>query len=185
METILQDFRYGLRMLRKNPGFTAVAMITLALGIGANTAIFSVANAVLLRGLPYKNPESLVLIWNHEHADGDNPRAQMSFTDIDDYRTQSRVFDGVVSFGDWNAVFSDSGPSPERISGMQVGNGYFALMRVQPLLGRDFLPEEQVEGKDQVIVLGYGLWERRFAADPNIVGKRITLSARPYTVRYE
>jgi putative ABC transport system permease protein len=181
MDTILQDLRYGLRMLRKNPGFTAVAMITLALGIGANTAIFSVANAVLLRALPYKDADSLVLLWNDEHADGDNPRAQLSFTDIDDYRAQSHSFENAVSFGDWNAVFSDSGP-PERIPGMQVADGYFSLMHVQPLLGRDFLPEEQIDGKDQVVILGYGLWQRRFGGDPNIVGRHITLSARPYTV---
>ncbi len=181
METLLHDIRYGLRMLRKNPGFTAVAMLTLALGIGANTAIFSVANAVLLRALPYKDPDRLVLLWSAEHADGDNPRAQLSFTDIDDYRTQAQVFENVVSFGDFSAVFSDSG-SPERIPGMQVADGYFSLMQVQPLLGRDFLPEEQIDGKDQVVVLGYGLWQRRFGSDPEIVGKHITLSARSYTV---
>jgi putative ABC transport system permease protein len=181
METLLHDIRYGLRTLRKSPGFAALAIITLALGIGANTAIFSVANAVLLRALPYKDPGSLVLIWSVEHADGENPRGQQSFTDIDDYRRQTDVFDSVVSFGDYSAVFSDSG-SPERIPGMQVGEGYFSLMRVQPLLGRDFLPEEQIEGKDQVVVLGYGLWQRRFAADPEIVGKHITLSARSYSV---
>jgi|HubBroStandDraft_1064217.scaffolds.fasta_scaffold00049_17 putative ABC transport system permease protein len=181
MQVFLQDFRYAVRQLRKSPGFTAVALLTLALGIGANTAIFSVANAVLLRALPYRDPDSLVLIWSHEHADGDNPRAQLSFTDIDDYRTQSKVFDNVVSFGDWSAVFSDSG-SPERIPGMQVADGYFSLMRVQPLLGRDFLPEEQIDGKDQVVILSYGLWQRRFAGDPGIVGTHITLSERPYTV---
>jgi putative ABC transport system permease protein len=181
METLLYDVRYGLRTLRKSPGFLALAIITLALGIGANTAIFSVANAVLLRALPYKDPGSLVLIWSVEHADGENPRGQQSFTDIDDYRRQTDVFDSVVSFGDYSAVFSDSGSS-ERIPGMQVGEGYLSLMRVHPLLGRDFLPEEQIEGKDHVVVLSYGLWQRRFAADPQIVGKHITLSARSYAV---
>jgi predicted permease len=181
MDTLWKDIRYGMRILRKGPGFTAVAMITLALGIGANTSTFSVANAVLLRALPYKDADRLVLIWGDEHASGGSVRDQLSFTDIDDYRRQSHAFEGVVSFGDWNAVFSDAG-SPERIPGMQVGDGYLSLMRVKPLLGRDFLPEEQLDGKDQVVVLGYGLWQRRFAGDPGIVGKRITLSARPYTV---
>jgi putative ABC transport system permease protein len=180
METLLNDIRYGLRMLRKSPGFTAVAVVTLALGVGANTAIFSVANAVLLRALPYKDADRLVLIWGDEHNQNGDARDQVSFTDIDDYRNQSKVFDSVVTFGDWNAVFS--GGTPERIPGMQVGDGYLSLMRVQPLLGRDFLPEEQIDGKDQVVILSYGLWQRRFNADAGIVGKHITLNARPYTV---
>jgi putative ABC transport system permease protein len=177
---LLQDFRYALRQLRKSPGFAVVAIITLALGIGANTAIFSVANAVLLQPLPYKDADRLVLIWGDQHSSG-GPRDQLSFTDIDDYRTQSRVFESVVSFGDWSATFSDSG-SPERIPGMQVGDGYLSLMKVKPLLGRDFLPEEQINGKDQVVILEYGLWQRRFGGDPGVVGKRITLNARPYTI---
>jgi putative ABC transport system permease protein len=180
METSLQDIRYALRMLRKSPGFTAVAVTTLALGIGANTAIFSVVNAVLLRALPYKNPNSLVLIWSDQRTRGDN-RSQLSFTDIDDYRTQNRVFENVVAFGDWDAVFSGSA-SPELIPGMQVADGYFSLMGAPPLLGRGFLPEEQVDGKDRVIVLGYGLWQRRFGGDPGIVGKQITVRQEPYTV---
>jgi putative ABC transport system permease protein len=179
METLLQDIRYGCRMLRKSPGFTAVAVITLALGIGANTAIFSVVNAVLLRVLPYKNPNSLALIWSDQRA-GDN-RSQLSFTDVDDYRTQNHVFENVVAFGDWSAVFSGMG-TPELIPGMQVGDGYFSLMGAQPLLGRGFLTEEQIDGKDQVIVLGYGLWQRRFGGDPGIVGKQIAVRQQPYTV---
>jgi putative ABC transport system permease protein len=180
METFLQDVRYGLRTLRKSPGFAAVAIITLALGIGANTAVFSVVSAVLVNDLPYKDSKSLVLIWSDERDRGDN-RAQLSATDIDDYRSGNHVFENVTSFGDWSAVFSDPG-TPERIPGMQVGDGYFSVMGVSPLLGRAFLPEEQIEGKDQVVILGYGLWQRRFAADPGIVGRQITLSARSYTV---
>jgi putative ABC transport system permease protein len=179
METLLQDVRYGCRMLVRSPGFTAVAVITLALGIGANTAIFSVVNAILLRALPYKNPNSLALIWSDQRT-GDN-RSQLSFTDVDDYRAQNHVFENVVAFGDWSAVFSGEG-SPELIPGMQVGDGYFALMGAQPLLGRGFLPEEQTDGKDQVVVLGYGLWQRRFGGDPGIVGRQITVRQQPYTV---
>jgi putative ABC transport system permease protein len=179
METLLQDIRFGCRMLVKSPGFTAVAVITLALGIGANTAIFSVVNAVLLRALPYKNPNSLALIWSDQRS-GDN-RSQLSFTDVDDYRAENHVFENVVAFGDWSAVFSGMG-TPELIPGMQVGDGYFSLMGAQPLLGRGFLPEEQVDGKDQVIVLGYGLWQRRFGGDLGIVGKQIAVRQQPYTV---
>jgi putative ABC transport system permease protein len=180
MSGLIQDIRYGLRQLRKSPGFTAVALTTLALGVGANTAIFSVVNAVLIRALPYKNPDSLVLVWSDDRDAGNN-RGQLSFTDGDDYRTQSHVFENLVTFGDWSAVFSDPG-TPERIPGMQVADGYFELLDARPFLGRTFLPEEQIEGMDQVIILGYGLWQRRFAGDREIVGKQITLSARSYTV---
>ena len=180
METLFQDIRYGLRTARKSPGFTAVAVITLALGIGANTAIFSVVDAVLLRALPYKNPASLTLLWQRDEKSGSD-RDQVSYTDVEEYRTQNHAFQSMVAFGDWNAVFSGPG-TPERIPGMQVGDGYFSLMGAQPLLGRAFLPEEQIDGKDQVVILGYGLWQRRFAGDPGIVGKQVTLSARSYTV---
>jgi putative ABC transport system permease protein len=167
-------------MLMKSPGFTAVAVITLALGIGANTAIFSVVDAVLLRALPYKEPARLALLWSKDLKTGDD-RDQLSFTDVEEYRTKNHVFQNIVAFGDWTGVFSDRG-TPERIPGMQVADGYFSLMGVQPLLGRAFLPEEEIDGKDQVIILGHGLWQRRFAGDPGIVGKQIRLSARSYTV---
>jgi putative ABC transport system permease protein len=179
MNGLIQDIRYALRQLRKSPGFTAVAVITLALGIGANTAIFSVANAVLLRNLPYKNPESLVLLWS-VGRDGNN-RDQSSFTDLDDYRSENRVFENIVPFSDWSATFIGGG-DPARIPGMQVGDGYLQLMGTKPFLGRDFLPEEQIEGKDNVLILTYGLWQQRFGGDRNVVGRQINLSGKPYTV---
>ena len=179
METLLQDLRYGLRMLRKSPGFTFVAVLTLALGIGANTAIFSVVNAVLIRALPYRNPQQLVLIWSDEQKG--SARDQLSYTDIDDYRTQSHSFQNVVAFADWSATFTGNG-DPARIPGVQVSDGYFSLMGARPVLGRDFLPEEQIEGKDQVIILTYGLWQSRFGGDSQIVGKQVSLSGKQYTV---
>lgn len=178
MNGFLQDVRYAVRQLQKSPGFAAVAIVTLALGIGANTAIFSVANGVLVRDLPYNDPQRLTLLWS---VGSDDNRDQLSATDIDDYRSQNHVFENVVAFGDWNAQFSGPGdPSP--IAGMQVGDGYLQLMRLKPMLGRDFLPEEQIEGKDQVIILTYGLWQSRFGGDPQVVGKQITLSGKPYTI---
>ena len=179
MNGLLHDLRYGLRQLRKAPGFTIVAVLTLALGIGPNTAIFSVADAVLLRNLPYKNASSLVLLWSVQH-DGSN-RDQNSFTDLDDYRSQNQVFENIVPFGDWSATFIGAG-EPARIPGMQIGDGYFRLMRAKPLLGRDFLPEEQMEGKDNVIILTYGLWQQRFGSDRNVVGRQINLGGKPYTI---
>jgi putative ABC transport system permease protein len=179
MTGLFQDLRYAIRQLRKNPGFTLVAVLTLALGIGANTAIFGVANGVLIRSLPYSDPQQLALLWT-SGSEGNN-RAQLSFTDIDDYRTLNHVFENVVPFGNWNATFSGAG-DPTPLPGMQVGDGYFSLMRVKPMLGRDFLPEEQIEGRDRVIILGYGLWQTRFAGDPKVVGRQIRLSGRPYTI---
>jgi len=177
---LFENIRYAVRQLRRSPAFTAVALVTLALGIGANAAIYSVVNALLLRPLPYKESDRLVLLWGVDTLTGDS-RDQMSFTDGEEYRTHNHTIQNLVAFGDWSAVFSEPG-SPERIPGMQVSDGYFSLMGVQPLLGRAFLPEEQIEGKDQVVILGYGLWQRRFGGDRAIVGKQITLSARPYTV---
>lgn len=183
MAEILQNVRYALRQLRKSPGFVCVAVVTLALGIGANTAIYGVVNAVLLRALPYKSSDQLALIWSTDKKTFNN-RDQFSFTDIEEYRARNHTLEDIVAFGDWNAVFggNESSASPERIPGMEVGDGYFSLMRVQPLLGRGFLPEEQIEGKDQVVVLGFGLWQRRFASDPSVIGRKIALSGRPYTV---
>jgi putative ABC transport system permease protein len=183
MAEILQNVRYALRQLRKSPGFVCVAVVTLALGIGANTAIYGVVNAVLLRALPYKSSDQLALIWSTDKKTFNN-RDQFSFTDIEEYRARNHTLEDIVAFGDWNAVFggNESSASPERIPGMQVGDGYFSLMRVQPLLGRGFLPEEEIEGKDQVVVLGFGLWQRRFASDPSVIGRKIALSGRPYTV---
>jgi putative ABC transport system permease protein len=178
MTGLFQDLHYAIRQLRKSPGFTVVAVVTLALGIGANTAIFSVANGVLLRDLPFQDPQRLALLWSVGR--GDN-RDQLSFTDIDDYRSQNHVFENVVAFGNWSATFTGA-DTPARIPGMQVSDGYLSLMRVKPLLGRDFLPEEQIEGKDQVILLTYGLWQDRFAGDPQIVGRQLNLGGKPYTI---
>src|SRR2546423_1551727 len=180
MDTLLQDIRFGARMLFKSPGFTAVAVISLALGIGANTAVFSVVNAVLLKTLPYRDPQSVVLVGGEDKAAGSS-RGQMSATDVADYRARNHVFEEIATYSDFRPVFSGNG-EPERIPGAQVGDGFFTVMHAQPLLGRVFTAEEQVDGKDLVVVLGYGLWQRRFGGDPNIVGQTIKLSARTYTV---
>ena len=182
MDAIFRDIRYGVRMLVKNPAFTAVAVISLALGIGANTAVFSVVNAVLLKSLPFKDPESLVLIWgdagNQDRLKGRN---QLSATDVADFRKQSTSFEEVSIFMAWNPIVSGDSEA-ERVPAIQVGDGFFKVMRGTPLLGRVFTPEEQTQGKDFVIVLGYGLWQRRYNSDPSIVGKTILLNSRPYTV---
>lgn len=180
MDTLLQDIRFGARMLFKSPSFTAVAIISLALGIGANSAVFSVINAVLLKALPYHEPQSIVLVWGEDKASGSS-RGQMSATDVADYRARNHVFEEISTYTDFRPIFSGDA-EPERVPGAQVGDGFFTVMHAQSLLGRVFTAEEQQDGKDLVVVLSYGLWQRRFAGDPNIVGKTIKLSARNYTV---
>jgi len=178
MQTLLQDIRYGIRMLAKNPGFAAVAILTLALGIGANTAIFSVLNAVFLKSLPYHDPERLVLIWG---ADKDSQRNQVSFSDSIDFRAQNHVFEDVASFGNWDPVLTGSG-EPEHIPALLVTDGYFKVMDARPLLGRTFLPEENYDGRDYEAILTYGLWRNRFGGDPGIVGRSIVLNGHLHTI---
>jgi putative ABC transport system permease protein len=182
MDTFFRDLRYSVRLLIKSPALTAVAVLSIALGIGANTTVFSVINAVLLKSLPYKDPQSLVLVWgdarNQENLKKHN---QVSATDIADIRSQSSVFEDVATYSGWYPIMSGDSEA-ERIPAIQVGDGFFKIMKGQPLLGRTFTKEEQEDGKDLVIVLSYGLWQRRFGGDPSIVGKSISLNGRPYNV---
>ena len=180
MSTLLQDIRYALRMLAKSPGFTTAALLSLALGIGANTAVFSVVNAVLVKALPYHEPERLVLVWGKDKTQ-DAHRGQVSATDIVDVRARNRVFEEISTYTDFRPVLTGAG-EPERIFGAQVGEAFFDVMHAKPLLGRVFTAEEQAQGKDYVAVLSYALWQKRFAGDPDIIGKTINFSARPYTV---
>jgi putative ABC transport system permease protein len=179
MQNLWQDLRYGARMLLKKPGFTLIAITSLALGIGANTTIFSVVNTLLLKSLPYPDPDRIVLVWGV--IPGGNGRSQVSATDVADWRQQNSVFEEVTSYGNWSATLLEDG-EPERINGIQVGDGFFEAMRGKPLLGRVFLPEEQIDGKDFVIVLSHGLWQRRFGGDPNVIGRKINLGGRPFTI---
>jgi putative ABC transport system permease protein len=182
MDTFLRDLRYSLRLLIKSPGFTAVALLSIALGIGANTTVFSVVNAVLLKSLPYKDPESLVVVWGDTKSEASlRNHNQVSATDIADLRAQATVFEEVATFAGWNPIMTVGG-EPERVPAIQVGDGFFKAMKGQPLLGRVFTPEEQEDGKDFVIVLSHALWQRRFNSDPSIVGKSILLSGRPYNI---
>ncbi|HWN99498.1 MAG TPA: ABC transporter permease [Blastocatellia bacterium] len=180
METLLQDIRYGLRMLFKSPAVTGVAILSLALGISANTVIFSVINTVLLKSLPYTDADGIVLVWGDTPNEGTH-RNQVSATDVDDWRNQNSVFEDVVTYSSWRPILSGA-VQAERVPAMQVGDGYFKIMKGEPILGRIFLPEEQEDGKDFVVVLGHGLWQRSFGGDPNVVGKTVLLNSRPYTV---
>ena len=180
MDQLIKDLRYGIRSLRKRPGFTAITVLTLALGIGANTAIFSVVYSVLLRPLPFYRADRIVLLWGDDRVEN-NSRSQMSHTDVVDYRAQQTHFDSISTFNSWTPLISGAA-EPARISGALVGDDFFKVMGTQPFLGRAFLPEEQQDGKDQVVVLSYELWQKQLNGDPNAVGKTILLNLRPHTI---
>jgi putative ABC transport system permease protein len=180
MQTLWQDIRYALRILAKNSGFTAIAILTLALGIGANTAIFSVVDAVLLRPLPFKNPERLV--W----ASGKFPlsdQAAVSPGDFTDYLEQNHVFErwGAVAFG--NLLFNLAGnDKPVQVKGKLVTNGFFEALGVQPLLGRTFLASDEQVREPQVAILSNRFWRERFGSDPGVIGKSLQLDSKHMTV---
>ncbi len=174
------DLRYGSRMLWKNKGFTAVAVIALALGIGANSAIFSVVNTVLLRPLPYKDADRLVIVWEDNTKLG-FPNDTPAVANYIDWRNQSTVFEGMAALADLSINLTGAG-EPERFDGKRVSANFFSLLGVEPLLGRGFLPEEDVPGANHVVVLSHGLWQRRFGSDKGLVGKSITLNGEGYTV---
>src|SRR5581483_5100479 len=181
VETFMQDFRYAFRMLTKNVGFSLVAIIALALGIGANTAIFSVINAVMLRPLPFKDPNQLFALYERNPKvgyDQNNP----SIPDMIDWRNQSDVFDGLAMTAPNISVSLAGDNSPEHVNGSLVSAGLFQTLKVDPIKGRVFLPEEEDPGKSHVAIIGYGLWERRYGKYPNIVGRTVTLNGTGYTV---
>ncbi|HEV2834693.1 MAG TPA: ABC transporter permease [Pyrinomonadaceae bacterium] len=177
---ILQDLRYAARMLWKNPGFTTVAVIALALGIGANTAIFSVVNTVLLRPLPYKDPEQLVMVWEDATRHG-YPRDTPAVANFIDWRDQNTVFSGMAAIDHMNFNLTGIG-DPERLTGRRVSGNLFSMLGVEPQLGRVFTPAEDQQGSHRVVVLSHRLWQRRFGGDSSIVGKTLTLNDQSYTV---
>jgi len=176
----LQDLRYAARILWKNPGFTAVAVIALALGIGANTAIFSVVNTVLLRPLPYKDPEQLVMVWEDASRHG-YPRDTPAAANFVDWRDQNSVFSGMAAVEDGNFNLTGTG-DPERLKGRRVSANLFPLLGVDPQLGRVFTAAEDQPGAQGVVVLSHRLWQRRFGGDPAIIGKTLTLNDEIHTV---
>jgi putative ABC transport system permease protein len=180
MGTLLQDMRYGVRMLMKRPGFTIIAVLALALGIGANTAIFSVVNAVLLRPLAFGEPERLVMVWGSAPQLGYDLLPATAPETVD-WREQSKVFENLAAFKSWAWTMPGTG-GPEQLWGARVSASLFPALNVKPILGRTFLPEEDREGGAKVVVMGYGLWQRSFGGEPSIIGRTIALSGQSYTV---
>ncbi len=181
MNTLLQDLRFSLRMLLKKPGFTFVVVLALALGIGANTAIFSVVNTILLRPLPYKNSDRL--IWLREtNPSADIKEETLSPPNYLDWKTQSQSFEDMGAFASTRITLTSGSGEPERINASYVADGFFSVLGAEAQIGRTFTPEEDKPGNNRVIILSNGLFERRFGSDPNLIGNAITINGNPYIV---
>src|SRR3989442_597320 len=177
----MNNLRFAFRQLLKNPGFATVAVLTLALGIGANTAIFSVVNSVLLRPLPFKEPQRLVTVWERNPKQGydQNVAAPANYAD---WKAQSQSFEELAMFGTVIGINMTGADDPARVNGVAVTANLFQTLGVSPVLGRGFAAEEETEGRDRVVVLSYGLWQRRFGSDAGIVGKTVSLDGNSYSV---
>ncbi len=178
MRNFFQDLRYGMRMMVKRPGFTVIAALTLALGIGANTAIFSAVNAVLLKPLPFLESEQLLDLSETFKPNG---FGTVSVPTLEDWKSQNTVFAGISAY--WFTSFNlQSSDTPQRVPGLNVGANYFDVLGVKPALGRTFLPGEDVAGNERVVVLSNELWRRNFAANPNVINQTIPLNGQQYTI---
>ena len=172
IDQAIQDVRFSLRSLRKSPGFSLVAVTTLALGIGATVATFSVVNTVLLRPFAFSHPEKLLWIYSQR---SDNPRTNFSLPEYCDYRDQTTSFEGLAGIASFNPSFADSGP-PERVQGVRMSASAFAMLAVRPLLGRTLIAEDDRNGARGVVLISYGLWSRRYARDPAVIGRPVNLN---------
>lgn len=179
MDTILKDLRFALRTMLKHPAFSAVAIITLALGIGGSTSIFTVVEAALLRGLPYKSPEGLYHLWE-QTPKREFPRREFSYPDYKDYE-QNNIFEGVAAYTGTGAILSGSGES-EYVAAPRVSANFFSVLGVEPILGRTFQPGEDSTGGPNLVILTYGFWQRKFGGDPGVIGRALTINAQSFTV---
>ena len=180
VETLWQDLRFAPRMLRKSPGFTAVAVLTLALGIGANTAIFTVVNGVILKPLPYPQPDRLVMLLEKQLSDG--TLGTVAPANFFDWREQSHSFDKMAAIDPYPDFILNGSGEPQRLTGAAVSSDFFSLLGVHMALGRDFLSEEDRPGYNQVVILSYSTWLHYFGGRPDIVGRQLTLNNAAYSV---
>jgi putative ABC transport system permease protein len=180
MDTLLQDLRYAIRTLVTNPGFAALTIACLALGIGVNSTIFSVVDTVAIRPLPFRAPEELMALHTTHQINGIE-RGSVSFLDLQDWRSRTHAFVEIASVTGRSLTLSD-GDEPERFSGATVSWNMFPMLGVQPILGRQFRPEEDTPGGPRVVLLSHGVWQRRYGGDPAVVGRTITVNGNPHTV---
>ncbi len=175
-----RDIRHALRMLVRTPAFSVIAVLTFALGIGANAAVFSVVDGVLLRGLPYPGADRITMVWVDNRREK-IPEDINSYPNYRDWRDQSTSFQSLAAYSEVALSLTGAG-EPERLLGAQVTANFFDVMGLGPLAGRVFTADNETEGKDGVVLISYGLWQRRFGGASDVVGKTITLSARPYEI---
>ena len=181
MDALWKDVRFALRMLRRTPGVAAAAVVALALGIGANTAIFSVVDGVLLRPLPYRDSRQLVVI-RGQFPSLERPDVPISYPEYKDVLEQSRTLANAAVFAQGDSNLTGAGGPPDRVTVGLASATFFPTLGVQPILGRNFLPEEELKGADQEVLLDFALWQTRFGSDGGIVGKSINLDNTPYRV---
>jgi putative ABC transport system permease protein len=181
-DVLFQDLRYALRLLRRSPGFTVLAVLILALGIGANTSIFSVVSAVLLKPLPFAEPDRLVLLWEDASSTGGSARVTVAPGNYVDWKARSRSFEDMALFNGLQAYNLTGAGDPERLAGIRATANLFSVLRLTPLLGRTFSASDEGEGATPVVVVSQTLWMRRFAADPSLVGRDIVLDGVKHTV---
>src|SRR5262245_19066286 len=182
MNTVWQDLRHGARMLLKSPNYTLIAVAMLALGIGANTAIFSVVSAVMLRPLPYREPDRLVMVWGADQKGNLSTTAPARYLD---WRARNDVFTDISAIEDAEIsnrprFFMTGGDRPERVRGAMVSTNFFSVLGVEPRIGRSFLPEEEEAGRHQVVIISDDLWRRRFGANSDVVNNIININDKNY-----
>src|SRR5256714_5565406 len=182
MTTFLHDLRYAFRMLLKHKGFTAIAVIALGLGIGANTAIFSLVNGVLLRPLPFPDAERIIYIEGKNPAAAGITEGNISFLDFTDWAQQTDLFASTAAYWTGTANFGADGAEPERVPRAGVTTGFFSGLGVQPIFGRTFVPEDDKGWPQTVAIISHGLWKHRFGSDPNIIGKQVQISGSSMTI---
>ena len=180
MQTFLQDLKHALKMFRESPGFTLTAVAALTIGIGANTAIFSVINAVVLKPIPFAQPDRMVRLMNSNRETG-NAGGGASPAKFMHWRAQTEVLEDIAAYRN-NSLNYTVGDIPERLTASQVSEAYFRAFRAPIMQGRGFAPEEDLPGAAKTTVLSYDFWNRRLAGDPDIIGKSLSLSGEPYTV---
>ena len=179
MRTAFHDLRYTVRQLAKAPGFAVIAILTLTLGIGANTAIFSVVNAVLLNPLPYPQPDRIVALF---HEKPNFPTGSISYLNFEDWRRENQSFSSMAAYREMGGVTLSGDGEPEVVVGQMVSAGFFEILGIEPVLGRTFTSDEDRLGANPTVMIGEGLWKRKFASDPHVLGKTIILDGQGRTI---